>query len=279
VNEQQGTEHGEAEHGGAEHGGAEHSPVGEHEEHVLVGGNVSDVVVRVGATVRKPGLPQTPAVEAFLAYLNDCSFSGAPRTLGRDEEGRHVLEYIPGPIAHQMPPMDLAGLHRVGVLIREFHDIAAGFRAPSDARWDVCIEPDRRDLICHHDLAPWNLVCSDDRWVFIDWDGAGPGSRLWDLSWSAAGFVPIAPGGDPVADAARIAALVDGYGLTAADRERFPPLIGGHARGMFDLLRESARTEKMPWARLAAEGHPDYWEAAADYADGHVATWLRALGS
>jgi hypothetical protein len=35
-------------------------------------------------------------------------------------------------------------------------------------RWNVVIPPDRRDLICHHDLAPWKLACNGDRWVFID---------------------------------------------------------------------------------------------------------------
>jgi hypothetical protein len=27
--------------------------------------------------------------------------------------------------------------------------------------------------------------------TFIDWDGAGPGSRLWDLAYAAHGFVPL----------------------------------------------------------------------------------------
>jgi Ser/Thr protein kinase RdoA (MazF antagonist) len=249
----------------------------EAEEHVLAGGNVADVVVRIGDTVRKPGLPQTPAVEAFLSYLNDAGFSGAPRTLGRDQQGRHVLEYIPGQVAHDMPPMDLEGLHRVGRLICEFHDIAEGFAAPPDAHWDICIPPDRIDFICHHDLAPWNLVCAGDRWVFIDWDGAGPGSRLWDLAWAASGFVPLQPGGDPAEDAPRLRALADGYGLTVEQRREFPQLIGAHARGMADLLRESALTGKQPWARLYAEGHAAYWGPSADYADRHVIAWTDAL--
>jgi Ser/Thr protein kinase RdoA (MazF antagonist) len=247
------------------------------EEHVLVGGNVSDVVVRVGDTVRKPGLPQTPAVEAFLSYLNAAGYPAAPRTLGRDERGRHALEYIPGRLAHDMPPMDLRGLYRVGRLIRELHDVAEGFAAPAEAQWDVCIAPDRADLICHHDLAPWNLVCDGDRWVFIDWDGAGPGSRLWDLAWAATGFVPMEPDGNPAADAPRLAALADGYGLTDAQRLEFPPLIGAHSRGMADLLVGSALTGKQPWARLYAEGHADYWGPAADYAEQNVETWTRAL--
>jgi Ser/Thr protein kinase RdoA (MazF antagonist) len=247
----------------------------EAEEQALAGGNVSDIVVRAGNTVRKPAGPQTPAVEAFLSYLNDAGFSGAPRTLGRDDRGRHVLEYIPGQLAHGMPPMDLAGLRRVGRLVREFHDVAEGFVPPPDAHWDVYIPPDRADFICHHDLAPWNLVCAAGRWVFIDWDGAGPGSRLWDLAWTVTGFVPLQPGGDPASDAPRLRALADGYGLTEEQRRKFPPLIGAHSRGMASLLRESSLTGRQPWARLYAEGHD--WGPAADYAEQNTATWTRAL--
>ena len=249
----------------------------EPEELVLTGGNVADVVVRVGDTVRKPGLAQTPAVEAFLAHLNEAGFAGAPQTLGRDEQGRHVLEYVPGRLAHDLPPMDLTGLRRVGSLVRDLHDAAESFSPPPDARWDVQIPPDHADLICHHDLAPWNLVCDGDRWVFIDWDGAGPGSRLWDLAWTAAGFVPIAPGVDPASAVPRLRALADGYGLTDEQRLAFPPLIAAHCRGMFDLLSSSALTGRQPWARLAAQGHALAWGSAADYADRHLATWASAL--
>jgi Ser/Thr protein kinase RdoA (MazF antagonist) len=251
--------------------------VTERAEHVLTGGNVSTGVVRIGDTVRKPAGPHTAAVEAFLSYLNAAGFSGAPKTLGRDDLGRHVLEYVPGEIADDLPPMDLGGLHRVGRLIRELHDISEGFRPPPEAQWDSAVLPDRADLICHHDLARWNLVCAGDRWVFIDWDAAAPGSRLWDLAWSMTSFVPLDPGGDPECDAKRVRALADGYGLTAQQRLELPPLIGAHSRAMFDLLRTSSLTGRQPWARLYAEGHGDYWGPAAEYADRHVEAWARAL--
>ncbi len=247
------------------------------EEYVLTGGNVAARVVRVGATVRKPATPATPAVEALLRHLEAAGFAGAPRALGRDEQGRQVLEYIPGPLADTRPPLDPGGLHRVGALIRALHDAAADFQPPADARWDVVIPPDRRDLICHHDLAPWNLVLDGDRWVFIDWDGAGPGSRLWDLAYAAHGFVPLAAGGDPAADGPRLRALADGYGLDAGQRRALPALIGAHTRGMYDLLTRSARTGAQPWARLHAEGHAGHWGPAADYIDRHRQAWTRAL--
>jgi hypothetical protein len=61
--------------------------------------------------------------------------------------------------------------------------------------------------------------------VFIDWDGAGPGSRLWDLGYAVAGFVPLAPGGDPATDGPRMRALADGYGLDAGQRRDLPALL------------------------------------------------------
>jgi Ser/Thr protein kinase RdoA (MazF antagonist) len=261
-----GTEHA-TEHG-TEHG----------TEHVLAGGNVAAGVVRVGGTVRKPAGYWTPFVEELLAHLEARGFAGAPRALGRDERGRQVLEYVPGPMAIEAPPLDDAGLHRVGRLIRDLHDASAGFEPPPGARWNVAIPPDREDLVCHHDLAPWNLVLGADRWVFIDWDGAGPGSRLWDLAYAAKGFVPLEDGGDPDVDGSRLRVFADGYKLNFAQRERLPPLIGAHTRVMADLLEHGARTGTQPWARLHAEGHFAYWTASADYIDRHLATWRRALG-
>jgi len=99
-------------------------------EQALTGGNVAAAVTGVG-------------------------FSGAPRTLGRDQRGRHVVEFVPGTMADTLPPASPDELRRVGRLIREFHDTVESFQPPADAQWAVAIEPDRRDLICHHDLAPW----------------------------------------------------------------------------------------------------------------------------
>jgi Ser/Thr protein kinase RdoA (MazF antagonist) len=246
-------------------------------EQVLEGGNVAGIVVRAGQTVRKPAGPQTPAVAAFLEHLQVSGYPAAPRSLGCDARRRHVLEYIPGQLADAMPPLGLAGLHRVGLLIRRLHDATAGFREPPDAVWDVAIPPDRRELVCHNDLAPWNLVRDGDRWVFIDWDGAGPGSRLWDLGYAAKGFIPLIPDGDPAADGPRLRALADGYGLDARQRRDLPALMAAHTRGMYDLLRTGAETGRQPWARLHAEGHGAHWRGSAQYIEEHLDHWAQVL--
>lgn len=244
----------------------------------LTGGNVAAAVVQIGDTVRKPATRSTSAVHALLRHLEESGLDCVPRVHGLDDRGRQVLEYVPGTLAHDQPPLDLAGLRRVGRMINEIHDAASTFRIPADAEWDVAIPPDREELICHHDLAPWNLVIDGDRWVFIDWDGAGPGSRVWELGYAAHGFIVVSEGNDPAVDGERLAALADGYGLGAAGRVQLPRAMADHTRGMVDLLHESSVTGTQPWARLYAEGHADHWSRAADYLERHHDHWLAVLG-
>lgn len=246
------------------------------QEERLFGGNVADAVVRVGTTVRKPVTEATSSVEAFLKHLFDVGFRGAPRTLGRDEKGRHVLEHVPGPILEPFSYSE-EDLSRVGHLIREFHIASKSFVPPAGARWNVLIRPDAEGLLCHHDLAPWNLVRGGERWVFIDWDGSGPGSVLWDVAYAAQSFVPLIEGGEPAFDGSRLRRFVDGYGLDRSQREKLPQMMVVRTRAMFELLERSARTEEQPWARLHAEGHGLHWRRAAEYVERHLEIWRDAL--
>jgi aminoglycoside phosphotransferase (APT) family kinase protein len=246
-------------------------------EERLSGGNVADSVVRVGATVRKPATAATSSVEAFLEHLHRVGFTGAPRTLGRDEQGRHVLEYIAGSTVDLVSPLSMEELSRVGRLIREFHMAAKSFVPPIGARWNVAIKPDAETMICHHDLAPWNLVRDGDRWVFIDWDGSGPGSVLWDLAYAAQSFVPLIPDGEPTLDAVRLRSFVDGYGLAESLREDLPRRMVERTRAMHQLLERGGRTGEQPWSRLHAQGHGDHWGRSAAYVERHLEVWKDAL--
>ncbi len=244
---------------------------GDSEEQPLSGGNVGTAVVRVGDTVRRPAGFWSASVDALLCHLNAVGYEGAPRSLGFDELGRHVLEYVEGDVPMPFRPGDhLAAARRVGALIRDFHDASAEFSAPADARWNVAITPDAQDLVIHHDLAPWNLVCGGNRWVFIDWDNAGPGSRLWDLSYAAHGFTPLDPATPATSAAQRLTALADGYRLDGSGRQQLADLLVRRIMSMHDLLAAGHRTGAEPWARLWAEGHGDVWLADARYTERHL---------
>ena len=62
----------------------------------LLGGDVSDGVVRKGATVRRRPAPGCAAVHAYLDHLGRAGFAYAPRFLGFDCHGREILTYLDG---------------------------------------------------------------------------------------------------------------------------------------------------------------------------------------
>ncbi|TDC66325.1 aminoglycoside phosphotransferase family protein [Micromonospora sp. KC207] len=251
------------------------------EEIPLTGGNVTAGVVRVGDTVRRRVGPWTPAVHALLEHLWSVGFRGAPRPLGIDEEGREVLTYaageVPWPFFFDLlePQGQLA---RVGRLARDLHDALSTFTPPPDARWNVLIPADRDDLIVHHDLAPWNLVIGE-RWVFIDWDNAGPGSRLWDLAYAVHGFIPMSAHPDwQRADAGpRLRAFAEAYGLDEQQRRDLVPMLTVRTRAMHDFLRDQAALGLEPWATHWRTGHGDAWRSDAEYTERHTDRWVKAL--
>ncbi len=90
-------------------------------------------------------------------------FGGAPRALGIDAQGREILTYVPGRVVHPNA-VDDSELARVARLIREYHVAVASFVPPPDAQWhtDGRDPSDVEELICHNDLAPWNLITTDE---------------------------------------------------------------------------------------------------------------------
>lgn len=239
-------------------------------------GNVTQGLVRVGDTVRRPAGPWTDAVDALLSYLADVGFPAAPRLLGRDEQGRQVLEYVPGEMGDDTGTYAVTDLASIGRMLAELHGVLAGFRAPPGAVWNRIIPPDREDLVCHNDVAPWNLVRSARGWVLIDWDAAAPGSRLWDFSYAAQSMAGLRADRPVAESAARLRAFADGYGLDERSREALAPMLGRRARAMYDLLCEGARLGRQPWARIWTSDGP-YWLATADYLDAHADAWTAAL--
>jgi hypothetical protein len=117
---------------------------GEGVEERLPCGDVTEGVVRVGQTVRRPAQPQSAAVADYLRHLQAVGFDGAPRFLGRDRSGRDVLDYLEGDVPGDPPERWAADedlLTSVGVLLRRLHEASAGyavdraFAAPPGANW------------------------------------------------------------------------------------------------------------------------------------------------
>ncbi|GAB3519117.1 phosphotransferase [Arthrobacter monumenti] len=244
-------------------------------EQALTGGNATDEVVRIGDTVRKPWHSTTPAVHQFLRVMREQGVD-APQPLGQDEHGRQVMEFVPGTLAIEMLPLNPQDLRRVGAMVRRIHDISTGFPVPDMDEWDVLIPAADADLMCHNDLAPWNLIVGE-RWVFIDWDAAGPSTRLWDLAYSAQSFALLVQGEPVDAAAARLRAFIDGYGAGDELRAALPAAMSERTAAMHHMLQSANENDVQPWGRMYVEGHGTHWREAAEYVQHHQSAWAAAL--
>ena len=247
-----------------------------------LGGNLN-AAVRVGDTVRRRAGPWTPAVHALLGYLERVGFE-APRVVGLDERGREILHYIPGE-AHSgsLEPLpdrvfDEGHLVHAAHLLRRYHDVVADFVPPPDPTWRL-VAPPPHELICHNDWAPWNALFRDGRLaLMLDWDLAGPGSRLWDVANAAYCWVPLIAAArifDLPERARRIRLFADAYGLE--DRSKLITTMDLRVRHVGRFVIEQARAGDPGFAALLQMGVPAGMGRDAGYLEEHRATLEHAL--
>lgn len=144
-------------------------------EQLLPGGFVN-AVTRVGDTVRRPPSPNAGFVHDLLDHLERHGWTGAPRYLGTDADGREILSFLEGHVAWEdRQPAEVSSdesLAEVARLARQLHDLTAGTPL------------------------------------------AGPGDRLHDVAHVCWQFLPLGPAaGDLDAAARRLRLVCDSYGL------------------------------------------------------------------
>jgi hypothetical protein len=262
----------------------------------LAGGDVTEGVVRVGDTVRRPVGPHSPLVHALLAHLAWIGFEGAPRFLGIDRAGREVLSYVDGEVAGRPRPpwiADEARLASVGRLVRAYDDAAASFIPPPGALPGA--QPTERpgippapvyppELIGHVDITPENVVFRDGRaFALIDFDLAKPATRADEMFNAMMWWAPLADprDADPllrgvdVPRRARI--LADAYGLSDADRERVIEVALVRSRRSWHLMKDRAETDGGGWQRMWDEGVGDVINRREAWLERHAAALTAAL--
>ena len=248
----------------------------------FIGGNMNDAT-RVGDTVRRRAGPWTPAVHALLRFLESAGFE-APRVLGVDEKGREKLEYIDGDVHPGWPdpaPDWVTDDERVAEgarHLRRYHDLVKGFKPPADSRWRL-VAPTAHEIICHNDWAPWNAVFRERHLaVMLDWDMAGPGTRLWDVVNGAYSWIPLFKSSRQIgidAQARRLRLFCDSYGLS--DRASLLDVLRERTLFVGEFIRQQARLGDKGAMKLADWNVPARMKREAAYQSEHRAVLERAL--
>ncbi|KOV93752.1 trifolitoxin immunity protein [Streptomyces sp. NRRL B-3648] len=242
-------------------------------ESFLPGGFVN-AVVRVGETVRRPASARTKFVSDLLRLLDASDWSGAPRYLGVDDEGREVLSYLDGHVAWE-PQQPAAvssdeSLVTVARLVREFHDLTAGTPLAGD-----------QEVVCHNDLSPKNTVYRLSSGelrptAFIDWDLAAPGARIHDIAHVCWQYLDLGPSVTDVEETARrMRLIVDSYVLL--DRQRLVSTILWWQDRCWRGIKTQADAGDVAMARLRDAGAVTQVQRAYQWVSDHQAALERSV--
>ena len=197
----------------------------------LSGGRITQGVVQIGDTVRRPASPRSGFVADLLRLLEQRGFEQAPRYLGQDDAGRDILTYLDGWVPARFQRWTDTQLAAFGRLLRAFHDATRGSHLAG-----------RHDVVCHHDPGPNNLVFVDEvPSALIDFDTAEPGSPLEDIgyaawTWCVASKRPLE------SQPAQVKVLVDAYGLAES-----------HRHAVVDAMLEQQLRNVRFWTETAVE--------------------------
>lgn len=237
-------------------------------EVALPAGDVTEGVVRIGDTVRRPHQEASERVAGYLRHLESVGFSGAPRYLGVDGQGRDVLTYLEGEVPGS-PPQPWAAadsvLPGVALLVRRLHDASVGYHPPDVERAPGRPQPvfpaGEPRIFAQRDVTPQNTVFRDGAaWGLIDFDLCDWTTRSLDLANTASHWVPLI---DPVDlspvyagidVASRIALLLDGYGRELVSAEQFLHACELRFAGSYEAMRWAAANLGGGWARMWDDG-------------------------
>jgi hypothetical protein len=263
------------------------APGEESDVELMPAGDVTEGVVRVGGTIRRPHQPQSLAVANYLDWLQDAGFEGAPRFLGRDAVGRDVLTFIPGKCAGPVPEtwvQSEALLESVGRLVRRLHHASQGFVPDAHPFPPRPVRQDPAELVCHLDVTPQNVVVRNGVAAgLVDFDLAGPSIALKDAFNTAMHWVPLRdpadawPGWEGTDPFRRLRIFADAYGWTAEERRRLPSVGIDAARLSYERMEYNARNLGGGWQRMWDDGVGGLIERRALWLDANGQRLLDSL--
>jgi hypothetical protein len=233
-------------------------------------GGRENQIIRSGNVVHRPTGPYTTAVHGLLNHLHQVGFTGAPRPLGFDQNGREILTFLPGQVSNYPLTKNAASpeaLTSAAGLLRAYHDAATSYirKMPSDQTWMLPTR-DPVEVICHGDYAPYNVVLNGRQAIaIIDFDTAHPGPIEWDIAYALYRWSPLKNPTNPDSlgelqtQIERARQFCGAYDLPRLRRQNLVSIMVERLQNMINFIQSQAKQGNPTFqAHLAAGHHLSY---------------------
>lgn len=235
-------------------------------EQDLPKGDVTEGVVRIGDTVRRPHHDGSIAIAHYLDHLEVAGFAGSPRYLGRDDTGRDVLTFLGGDVASASPEAWAADnelLASIADLLLELHRAAAGFDE-DEQLFPRLPEDSGPTVVSHLDVTPQNVIVCGGRAVgLIDFDLSRRATPYLECRNTALHCVPLVdpvdvyPEWQGIDQLGRLRLFIDRFGLALDLRQRYVADEVARADGTWRRMKDRAELLGGGWRRMWDEGVGD----------------------
>jgi len=226
--------------------------------------------------VHRPTHKWTKHVHDYLKYLHSNGFDKAPFPYAEDANGIEKVSYIEGEVYNGILPLEAQSdelLVSFSKLVREYHDIGETYinQLTGEENWMLSTKSEV-ETMCHGDLGPYNIaVNGNDITGFIDFDTLHPGSRSWDLAYSAYRWVPLMSPenaesfGTESDKQRRLKLLIDTYGYAGLGAEQILTDVIKRLEYLIDFMRAEASGGDETFKKHIEQGHLDLYYRDIEY--------------
>lgn len=259
----------------------------------LSGGNLTSIYKK-NETVLREQKAWSPTIHRVLLHLEKIGYTNSPRFIEIDDSGREVLSFVPGDCKANYPFTNnkleqLSIIKKVAEMMREYHDATLSFERTEKDNWMFSYNgPLEKEVICHNDIAPYNITFIDDiPYGMIDFDTCCPAPRIWDIVYALYRFVPfceelydIEKRGYRNYDVDRdkelrkdsISVFFDAYGMECP-KDLFEQMIL-RLQALAGLIYDEAKNGNSAFQKMLEEGHRDYYLREIEFIKEHINQWL-----
>jgi len=236
----------------------------------LVGGNMS-IVFRNNDIIYRNQKPWSSTIHRFLLHLESEGFKECPRFLGIDKNNYEMLSYVEGECKEIYPgnierKLHLKGMVSFASIMKRFHQASSTFVVEDKDEWMLSYDgPLEKEVICHNDIAPYNMTFKDDiPYKMIDFDTCCLAPRIRDIVYALYRFIPFTNNDfNDTYIKECITIFFRSYGMECP--KQFFDIMIHRLEALIDTIYNRANNDDAIFKKMIIEGHVDFYLKEIQY--------------